>query len=334
MGKGGFVKTLVTGASGFIGSHVLKRLLARGREVRVLQEPGFRRDHIAGLDCEVLEGDIRDPEAMRRACAGVDRIFHLAAMYQTWLPDRRLIYEINVEGTKRLLEAAEVAGVERIVHTSTIATLGKPEDGSLANEETPFNLWKVGNDYVFSKYQAEVEALEGVKRGLPIVIVNPAFPFGEGDIRPTPTGRILQMLLKGEIPYYYDGGINVVDVEDVAEGHILAEEKGGIGEKYILGNENIEIVDFLRMAAEIAGVSPPKWKMPRSVAIALGRLSEFLADHLTHRHPYGTAAEIKLTSQRMYFDCTKARTQLGLPQTPIRQTLEKAIRWFREHGYA
>ena len=328
------MKTLVTGASGFIGSHVLRRLLEEGRAVRVLQEPGFRRDNIEGLDCEVVEGDIRDAGAMRKACRGVQRIFHLAAMYKTWLPDRRVIYEINVEGTKRLIEAATAEGVERIVYTSTIATLGRPADRSLATEETPFNLWREGNDYVFSKYQAEQEVKKAVERGLPAVIVNPAFPFGRGDIRPTPTGRILQMLLKGEIPYFYDGGINVIDVEDVAEGHLLAEERGRIGEKYILGNENIEIAAFLEMAAEIAGVAPPRWKMPLPLAVALGHLSEFLSNHFTHKPPYGTAAEIKLTSRRMYFDCSKARRELGLPQTPIRHTLEKAITWFREHGYA
>lgn len=327
------MKTLVTGASGFIGSHVLKQLLARGREVKIFVEKSFGQSNIQGLDCEVIYGDIRDGSALYDACKDVDVIFHLAAMYQNWLRDRKVIYDINVEGTKRVLEAAERRDVQKIVYTSTIATLGKPKDGGVANEETPFNLWKAGNDYVFSKYQAQVEVEKAIARKLPVIIVNPAFPFGIGDIRPTPTGRILVMLLNGEIPYYYEGGINAVDVEDVAQGHLLAAEKGKIGEKYILGNENIRIVDFLRLAGEIAGVKPPKRKIPYKLAIALGQASEFFSDHLTHRQPFGTSAEVKLTALNLYFDCTKAREELGMPQTPIRITLEKAIRWFRENGY-
>ncbi|MCS6911926.1 MAG: SDR family oxidoreductase [Myxococcales bacterium] len=330
------MKTLVTGAAGFIGSAVTKCLLARGRQVRVLLEPGYtpRLDLLQGLPVERVTGDVLDREAVARALAGCDTLYHLAALYALWSPHPERIYEVNVEGTKTVLWAAYKAGLRRVVYTSSIAAIGR-RDGAPADETCLFGPrdWADGNAYIRSKWLAEREALRFAQEGLDLVVVNPAFPFGAGDVGPTPTGSYILEALRGRMPGYFPGGFCVIDVEDCAEGHVLAEERGRKGERYILGNHNVSYYEFYTLLAEVAGIRMPRWRLPLMLLAPWGYLMELWADHVTHRPPRGTYKAARQVSRNLFFDNTKARTELGLPVTPLRDTLEKAVRWFRDHGY-
>src|SRR5690606_2816757 len=270
--------TLVTGATGFIGSAVVRRLLARGRAVRCLVEPGASRANLDGLDVEVIEGSITDREAVGRAVEGARVLYHLAAIYKLWLPDSRLMYEVNVEGSKTVLFAALRANLDKVVYTSSIAAVGVPQAGGLADETTEFHMWEESNHYVRSTWLSERDALRFAGEGLPLVVVNPAFPFGERDVAPTPTGRFIVEALRGRVPGYMEGGFNVVDVEDVAEGHILAEERGRVGERYILGDHNVTYKEFYDAVTELAGLDPITRKLPTRLLWGMAWVMEKSAD--------------------------------------------------------
>ncbi len=325
-------KTLVTGASGFIGSAVVRRLLGRGREVRCYVEPGASRQNLDGLEVEVIEGDINDRTAVGRALEGIDVLYHLAAIYRLWLPDNALMYEVNVEGTKTVLFAALRAGVGKVVYTSSIAAVGRPEQGDIADETTAFNLWDESNHYVRSKWLSERDALRFAREGLPLVVVNPAFPFGERDIGPTPTGRFIVDALAGRVPGYTDGGFNAVDVEDVAEGHILADERGRVGERYILGDHNVSYKEFFDAVTEVGGVKPITRRLPTSVFLSVAWMMERAAD-LRRKPPQLTYKSARYAARNLWFDRRKAHEELGMPSTPLRQSIAKSVSWFRDNKY-
>jgi len=327
------MKTLVTGAAGFIGSAVVRGLLDRSRDVRALVEPGASARNLDGLDVEIVEADIRDRDAVRAAMTGVSVVYHLAAIYKLWLTDRRLMYDVNVGGTMNVLFAALRAGVDKVIHTSSIAAVGLPEPGELADETTGFNYWDMANDYIRSKWLSERDALAFAGEGLPVVVVNPAFPFGERDAAPTPTGRFIVEALNGRVPGYPDGGFNAVDVDDVAAAHLLAEERGAVGERYIAGGHNVTYKQFYEAVTDVAGVPPITRKLPRPLiwtkAWAIERYAQY-----KQRPPRLTLKSARYTDHLVWFDTSKAETALGMPRTPLRVTIEKAIRWFRGNGYA
>jgi len=315
-----------------MGSSIVRELLRDGVEVRVLLRKNSPTGNIEGLDVEEAYGDIRDGESVKSALKGCDTLYQTAALFATWVPHSRALYDVNVEGTKTVLNAALEQGVEKVVYTSSIAAIGFHGADSPANEEAEFNLWETGDHYSRSKYLGEVEALKVCKKGLPVVVVNPAMVIGVRDIRPTPAGKSIVDILNKKVPGYIDGGVNLVDVEDVARGHILAAQKGRVGERYILGNENLSLRDYFRLLAEVSGIEPPRWEMPYPVVIALGYAYQLVAS-FTKRPPVVTAPAVRVGSKYAYFDCSKAVNQLGLPQTPIKTTIEKAVNWFRENGY-
>ncbi len=322
-------KTLVTGGTGFIGGAVVTELLAAGREVRVLaRAPGA----LAGLPVEVARGDLRDPASLAAAVKGCRRVFHVAADYRLWVPDPDRMYAANVQGTRDLLAAAAEAGVERLVYTSTVGALGNPGDGTPGTEETPVALADMAGHYKRSKFLAEQVALEFARQGLPVVLVHPSAPVGPGDSRPTPTGQIIVDYL-GRMPAYLETGLNLVHVRDVARGHLLAEAKGRVGEKYILGNQNLSLSEIFQMLAGITGLPAPKVRLPYWPILALSYLDEFWATHVSGRPPRMPVAGVKMARKFMYFDSSKAVRELGLPQTPVHQALEESVAWFQEHGY-
>jgi dihydroflavonol-4-reductase len=324
-------KTLVTGGTGFIGRAVVAELLAAGREVRVLAR---HPEALADLQVEAAPGDLVDPASLASAIKGCDRIFHVAADYRLWVPDPEAMYAVNVQGTKDLLNAAAEAGVAKVVYTSTVGALGNPGDGTPGTEETPVTLADMVGHYKRSKFLAEQAVLEFARQGLPVVLVHPSAPVGPWDSRPTPTGQIIVDYLNGRMPAYLETGLNLIHVRDVAQGHLLAEAKGRVGEKYILGNQNLSLSEIFRMLAEITGIPAPKVRLPYWPILALSYLDEFWATHVSHRPPRMPVAGVKMAKKFMYFDSGKAVRELGLPQTPVRQALQEAVTWFQEHGYA
>lgn len=324
-------KTLVTGGTGFIGRAVVTELLAAGREVRVLARHAAA---LAGLKVEVARGNLRDPLSLAAAVKGCDRVFHVAADYRLWVPDPEAMYAVNVQGTRDLLAAAAEAGVGRIVYTSTVGALGNPGDGTPATEESPVTLADMVGHYKRSKFLAEQVVLEFVRQGLPVVLVHPSAPVGPWDTRPTPTGQIILDYLKGRMPAYLETGLNLVHVRDVARGHLLAEEKGRIGEKYILGNQNLSLSEIFQMLAGITNIPAPRVRLPYWPVLALSYLDEFWATYVSHKPPRMPVAGVKMAKKFMYFDSSKAVRELGLPQTPVLQALKEAVAWFKEHGYA
>ena len=330
------MKTLVTGASGFIGSSVVRKLLQRGKEVRCYIEPGAKTSNLDGLDGEQVTGDVNDRDGVARALKGCDTLYHLAAIYAIWLKDPPLMYRVNVEGTKTVLWAAFKANLDKVVYTSSIAAVGRRDDGIPADEGNQFGQhdWDEGNGYIRSKWLSELDALRFAREGLPLVAVNPAFPFGERDIGPTPTGSMIVAALKKEVPGYLDAGFCAVDVDDVAEGHVLAAEKGRVGERYILGNHNVMMRDFYEVVARVAGVPRPKRKIPTPLALGMGWMMENYAVKLKKKRPLATLKAARYTTATHFYDVSKARRELGLPVTPLETTIEKSVRWFRANGYA
>jgi dihydroflavonol-4-reductase len=326
---------LVTGASGFIGSAVVRRLLARGQKVRCYVEPGARLDNLHGPDVDVVTGDVNDRDAIARALDGCDTLFHLAAIYAIWLRDPSLMYRVNVDGSKTVLWAAYKAKVKKVVYTSSIAAIGRGENGAPVDETHAFSRedWDDGNAYIRSKRLSEEDALRFAAEGLPLVVVNPAFPFGERDIGPTPTGGFIVGALKKQVPGYVDAGFCAIDVDDCAEGHVLAAEKGRVGERYILGNHNVMLRDFYRIVARTAGMKIPERRIPVAVAESMGWLMEKVAD-VRGKPPLATFKATRYAAHTHFFENSKARRELGLPSTPLDVTIEKAVRWFRTHGYA
>lgn len=324
----------VTGATGFIGSAVVRKLVERGRDVRALIEPGASTKNIDALGAKVerVTVDVCDGAAMERALSGCQSLYHLAAIYRTWLPDPKIIYRVNLEGTTNTLLAAKKAKVERIVYTSSIAAVGLREDGKPSDETVEFNHWDLANDYILTKYLSERIAMNFAASGMPIVVVNPGFPFGAGDLAPTPTGKIILALLREQIPGVGTGGFAAIDVEDVAEGHILAEEKGQIGERYILANHNVTMKELFELVSKLGKVKCPSLPMPKALSLAVAFGLEKWADHISHEEPPATYKALRYAQQNVFFDNTKARNELGLPQTPLAESLTRSIEWFRAQG--
>lgn len=324
-------KTLVTGAAGFIGSHVVRELLARGREVRALIRPGEDVRNLAGLDLERVEGDVTDPASVQRAVLGCARVFHLAAIYAIWLPEPRRMFDVNVTGTQNVLLACLRGGVERVVHTSSIAALGLHPDRP-SDETTEFNQVRQANDYVLSKWLSEEVARAFIPQGLPVIITNPAFPFGARDVAPTPTGKILLDVVKGKLPGYFDAGFSVVDVEDVARGHLLAEEKGQPGRRYLLSGVNMSMKEFMQLAARVAGVKFKGRRIPLRIGLWYGDWLDRRAEKL-QRPPLVSGRTLRYAAQNLYYDNSRTRAELGLELTPVEASIRRALDWFRAEGY-
>jgi len=327
------MKALVTGATGFIGGAVARALVQRGIDVRVLARAESDLQNLQGLAIERVEGDLRDQASLRKALTGCQQLYHVAAHYALWAKDPSIFYDVNVTGTKNLLEAARGVGTERIVYCSTIGAIGLPPGGGLGTEETPVSLEQMAGHYKRSKYLAEQEVLKLAKAGLPVVIVNPSAPVGAGDVKPTPTGQVIVDFMKGRMPAYIETGMNIVDVDDVAVGHLLAMEKGRIGERYILGNKNLMLREVFEILSRLTGVKAPTIKLPRLAILPLAYLNQWLSN-ITGQQPRIPLEGVKMAKYKMHYDCSKAIRELGILQTPPEVALEKAVRWFRDHKYA
>ncbi|MFJ3486935.1 hopanoid-associated sugar epimerase [Pseudomonas sp. NPDC090202] len=323
------MKVLVTGATGFVGSAVARRILREGHQVIVMVRPGSDRRNVQGLDVQLVEADLTRPDTLLKACAGCDALFHVAADYRLWAPRPDELYLTNVDGTRALFEAARAAGVSRVVYTSSVATLGIPGDGSPGNELTPVSLADMIGHYKRSKFLAEACVRDMAAAGLPVVIVNPSTPIGPRDIKPTPTGRIVRDAIAGRLPAYVDTGLNVVHVDDVAEGHWLAFQRGVVGERYILGGQNLSLRELLGEIADIAGRSPPRWRLPHAVVMPIAHVAQGWA-RLTGTSPIATVEEVRMSKKRMFFSSAKAERELGYAPGPARLALEDAVRWFRQ----
>ena len=327
------MKALVTGASGFVGGAVARTLVQAGIDVRVLARPGSDPQNYAQLRVEAVEGELRNRDSLRRALTGCQQLYHVAAHYALWAKDPSIFYDVNVTGTRTLLETARDVGIERIVYCSTIGAIGLPPGGGLGTEETPVSLDQMAGHYKRSKYLAEQEVLKLAREGLPVVIVNPSAPVGVGDVRPTPTGQVIVDFMKGRMPAYIETGMNIVDVDDVAAGHLLAMQKGRIGERYILGNKNLMLDEVFEILSRLTGVKAPSIKLPRLAILPLAYVNEWISD-LTSQPPRIPLEGVKMAKYKMHYDCSKAIKELGIPQTPPEVALEKAVRWFKSHGYA
>jgi dihydroflavonol-4-reductase len=328
----------VTGASGFIGANLVHELVARGHRVKALFRPGGNLRELKGAEFERVEGDVSDRDALARGMQGCEWCFHAAASYHLWLPDYAPMYAANVDGTRNVLEVAAEAGCSRIVYTSTVGCIGLPnsENGVVTptDETTPVSEEEMYTDYKLSKWKAELIARELAAKGVPIVIVNPSAPVGPRDVKPTPTGRIVVDFLNRRMPAFVDTGLNWVHVHDVAVGHILAAEKGHVGERYILGNAegNWTMIEALKVLAEVSGISAPKLQVPYFLALAAAHTGEILS-HLTGKPPRAPLAGVRMARHKMFYSPAKAIRELGLPQTPPKQALADAVEWFRAGGY-
>jgi len=327
------MKALVTGAAGFIGSHVVQELMREEVEVRAMILPGEDTRNLEGTDVERIEGDVRDLDGMRHAIKGCNLVFHLAAIYSLWLPRMELMEEVNVGGTRNVLEASRQEGVERVVYTSTLAVFAGQGSGIDATEESPFALGDTGNMYSITKHRAHQVALEYVDKGMDIVIAAPCGPFGPNDVQPTPTGRFLLSLVNLPVCPIIDSTNNMVDVRDVARGHILAWRKGRTGETYLLGNENLREKDMAQMAMEITGLRKPVVSIPTPL-MRLG--SHFLlawSEYVSRKPPLGDPSSVEISVRGLRVDCSKAFSELGLPRRPIRDSIRDSLIWFARNGY-
>ena len=323
---------LVTGGTGFVGSHVVRALLARGRSVRCLARPESRRDNLEGLDVEIVSGDLTDPASLSRALSGVHTLYHAAADYRLWARDPQELYRANAGGTENILAAAAAAGVSKVVYTSSVAALGLTADGSPGDESTPVSRERIIGHYKKSKYDAELVARTWAAKGLPIVIVNPSTPIGERDIKPTPTGQLVVDFLNRRLPAYVDTGLNLVDVRDVAAGHLAAAERGRPGERYILGNRNMTLKEILDVLAALTGLPAPGLRLPHWIPLSAAAVATGVA-RVTGRAPRVSLESVRMSTHRMFFDAGKAVRELDLPQTPVEEPLARAVAWFRDRGY-
>ena len=324
---------LVTGATGFVGAAVVRNLLARGRPVRVLARPTSPRRNLEGLPVEIAVGSLEDADSLARAVAGCGALFHVAADYRLWVPDPQAMHRTNVDGTRALMRAALAAGVERIVYTSSVATLGLNADGRPADEETPTGLADKVGPYKQSKYLAEEEVRRLVREeGVPAVIVNPSTPVGPGDVRPTPTGKMIVDAATGRMPAFVDPGLNIVHVDDVAEGHLLAFDRGRVGERYILGGENLSLAQILAAVAKTVGREPPRVRLPRRAIYPVAYACEAWA-RLTGKDPFVTVDALDMAAKHMFFTSAKAERDLGYRARPAGQALADAVAYFRTRGW-
>ena len=326
------MKALLTGASGFIGGHLLQVLLEAGAEVRCLVRESSPRRNLENHPVEIALGDLRDAASLERATAGCEAVYHCAADYRFYAADSRELYDSNVEGTRNVLLAAAKAGVGKVVYTSSVGALGLNADDSPADETTPVGLEDMVGHYKRSKYLAERVAEQWAAKGLPVVIVNPSAPVGDGDLKPTATGKMILDFLNRKTPAFVDTGLNLVDVRDVALGHLLAAEKGKVGEKYILGNQDMTLQEIFQTLSEITGLPAPKVQLPHWIPTAFAAIETGFS-RLVGRQPQVPLEAVKLARYRMFFDPSKAVRELGLPQTPVEKPLARAVDWFRENGY-
>ena len=325
---------LVTGATGFVGSAVVRALVSRGEPVRAMVRQGSSRQHLLeGLPVEVVTGDLDEPASCRAALEGCDALFHVAADYRLWVPQPDAMYRTNVDGTRHLLLAAADAGIRRIVYTSSVATLGLRPDHLPADEATPATLAAMVGHYKRSKFLAEQAVRDLIaETALPVVIVNPAAPVGPGDGRPTPTGRVVLEAARGRIPAYVDTGLNLVHVDDVAAGHLLAFERGHVGERYILGGDNLPLSEMLALIADLVGRRPPRLRLPAIALLPVALIAEAVARVGGGREPLVTTAGVRMARKPMYFTSAKAERELGYRSRPAVEGLRDAIAWYRSHG--
>ena len=325
------MSTLVTGAAGFLGSHVTRQLVARGEEVRVLIRASSSNRAISDLPLEYVTGDLRDPASLERAMKGVRRVFHVAADYRLWAKRSQEIYDSNVGGTKNLLAAAKAAGVAQLIYTSTVATIAV-DRLELPNEFTDSKLEEMIGHYKRSKWMAEQEALKAAKEGLPVVVAMPTTPVGPWDWKPTPTGKIILDFLNGKMPGYVETGLNFVGVEECAAGHLLVAERGKVGERYLLGAENLTLKEMLDTLAKITGLAAPGMKIPHGVALGVAYVESTLS-RLVGREPQIPVEGVKIAQHRMFVDCSRAQKELGFQPGSVAAALERAVRWYQLKGY-
>jgi dihydroflavonol-4-reductase len=324
----------VTGATGFLGSHVARVLAEQGAQLRLLVRPTSDLRNIADLNAERVEGDLRDPASIEKALAGCDALFHVAADYRLWVQDPEQMYRSNVEGTRALLEAARRQGVRRVVYTSSVATMGFSSNRALADENSPVSLADMIGHYKRSKFMAEQVAFEAARSGVDVVVVNPTTPMGERDLKPTPTGRLVVDFLKRKFPAYVDTGLNLVDATECARGHLQALEKGRAGERYILGGENLTLKQILDRLGAITGLPSPKVKLPYVFALAAGVVDETVTGRILGREPRATIDAVRMGRKKMFITSAKAERELGWRSVPVDDALRRSVEWFRTNGYA
>jgi dihydroflavonol-4-reductase len=327
------MKCFLTGATGFLGSHVARQLLARGAELRLLVRATSRLDNIADLVAEHITGDLRDPDSLKQGMEGCEFVFHVAADYRLWSLNHQELYDSNVEGTRNILRAARDCGVRRVIYTSSVATMGFGHNGRLTDEKSPVTLANMIGDYKRSKFMAEQWVLEAGRSGQNVVMVNPTTPVGERDIKPTPSGQIILDFLRRKFPAYVDTGLNLVDVVDCAEGHLLAMEKAQPGERYILGGENLTLKQILDKLAAITGLPSPKIKLPYAVAFATGVVDTLVVGKMLKREPRVTIDAVRMGRKKMFVTSAKSERELGWKPRPVDESLRRAVEWFRANGY-
>jgi dihydroflavonol-4-reductase len=324
--------SLITGANGFIGSHVTRFLIEQGEQVRVLVRPQSDRRLLEGLPIEFAYADLRDPSSLSAAVQGVQRVYHVAADYRLWAKNPQEIYESNVTGTRNLLAAAHLAGVSRFIYTSSVGTIVPPHPRSLPDEQTHLQLGDMIGHYKRSKFLAEQVAIDAAQQGQPVVIVNPTTPVGPGDWKPTPTGRIILDFLNGKMPAYVDTGLNFVAVEDVARGHWLAAEQGRIGERYILGDRNLTLKELLQILSNLSGRPMPRIRLPHAVPYLVA-LADAAISGILRREPSIPLEGVRMARHKMFVDGSKAQKTLDFHPGSLEAALERAIRWYSDHGY-
>jgi dihydroflavonol-4-reductase len=328
------VRVFITGATGFVGGHVARSYAAEGARLRLLTRQTSSLDSLSGLDAEMVTGDLRDAEKLRTALTGCDALVHVAADYRLWVRDPEQMYAANVGGTRELLKLARKVGVERVVYTSSVATMGFKADGTIVNEESPVSLAEMIGHYKRSKFLGELEAIEAAKAGQHVMILNPTTPIGAGDAKPTPTGRIVVDFLNRRFPAYVDTGLNLVDVLEVARMHVVALDRGTPGERYILGGENLTLKQILDRMSAITGLPSPTRKVPHAVAMAFAFFDENITGKLLGKEPRATVEAVRMGKKMMFASSAKAERDLGFKVLPVYPAMRAAIEWFIAHGYA
>jgi dihydroflavonol-4-reductase len=327
------MRAFITGATGFVGSHVARALAAQGADLRLLVRSTSRLDNIADLRAETATGDLRDPESLKKAMAGCDFVFHVAADYRLWVRDPEQMYRSNVEGTRAIIRAAQESGVRRVIYTSSVATMGFTREGHIAGEDSPVSIREMVGHYKRSKFMAEQIALEAGDKGANVVVVNPTTPIGEYDIKPTPTGRIVVDFLNRKFPAYVDTGLNLADVKEVADGHVLAMEKARPGHRYILGGENLTLKQILDKLSSMTGLPAPTIKVPHAIAMGFAVFDQIFTGTIRGKEPRATIDAVKMGRKKMFASSTKAERELGYKAAPVEDALRRAVDWFQANGY-
>jgi dihydroflavonol-4-reductase len=334
VGKEQDVRVFITGATGFVGGHVARQYAAAGANLRLLTRQTSRLDSLGGVDAEMVKGDLREPEKLRSALTGCDALVHVAADYRLWVRDPEQMYAANVDGTRELLKLAREVGIQRVVYTSSVATMGFKADGTIVNEETPVALADMIGHYKRSKFLGELEAIQAAKTGQHVMLLNPTTPIGPGDAKPTPTGKIIVDFLNRKFPAYVDTGLNLVDVTEVARMHVVALERGAPGERYILGGENLTLKQILDRMSAITGLPSPKRKVPHAVAMTFALFDQTITGKLRGKEPRATVEAVRMGKKMMFASSAKAERELGFQVLPVYPALRAAIDWFIAHGYA